>query len=440
MLKNEIWVMSPRFFGDLLNQIESLGAMFASGVDVHAARQSVADAPVKAMVDKNGTAHFSVSGPVMKSVPWFVRALGVEATPSRELAQAIEEADASEGVQRISLEIDSPGGSLSGLQELADAVHATSKPISAYAGDLAASAAYWVGSQADEFSAGRGASIGSIGVYTVVEDISRALANEGVDVHVVSSGGVKGGMVDGVPLSPEVREDIQREIDEAAELFLENIQRGRGLDARHLATGRTWLAPTALKHGLIDRVESRRNYLARLGASAPEITTKAPSGGVQTMEGIGMADSKEDSNALEAKFASLAGRLEALEKEKAQMEARAAAAEESLKATEAAQKAETIAKAQRDGRVVPSMVPAVKRLAETMSPGELSKHLEGFPVVVRQEAEGQGDAEVSPPSDHSRDEVAVAKAFGISVDELRAANDIKGVRANGALVRKEGAR
>lgn len=427
--------MSPKWLSDIIGQLEMLGGMFSAGVDVHAARQAAESKPFEVHLDENGTAHFRVSGPIMKSVPWYFDALGIEATSTTELAEAIQIADTSEQVKRISLDIDSPGGTLSGLQELADAIYGASKPTSAYAGDLAASAAYWIASQADEFTAGRGANIGSIGVYTVVEDISKALANEGVEVHVISSGGVKGGMVDGIPLSDEVKADIQREIDEAAELFIENIERKRGAFDRELASGKTWLGPTALKKGLIDGVETRRAYFNRLGAGAP-VTLTASDEGALKKEVAQVSDEKNTSEALEAKFAELASRIEALEEDKVKAQARAEAAEASLKEVKAKQKADALAQAQKDGRVAPSMVSAMEKLAEVMDADEFAQHLAGFPVVTHDEAQGTSESEVVEANDYTKDELAVASLFNCSVEELREMNGITGIRVDGSLARE----
>jgi len=427
--------MSPKWLNDIISQLEMLGGMFSAGVDVHAARQAAESRPLNVDVDENGTAHFKVAGPIMKAVPWYFDALGIEATSTDELANAIHFADASEDVKRISLDIDSPGGTLSGLQELADAIYGASKPTSAYAGDLAASAAYWIGSQADEFSAGRGASIGSIGVYTVVEDISRLLANEGVEIHVISSGGVKGGMVDGIPLSKEVKADLQREIDEAADLFIENIERKRGEFNRELASGKTWLAPTAKKYGLIDRVESRRSYLNRLGADAPISGNPAPEvEGAQTKELSDM--NKEAFEALKAEFEAQKAELEALKAKTEKEEALREAAEASLKATKERQKADILKMALEDGRIAPSALPAYERVASVHEPEELAEIVNVLPVVTHNEPQGTGSEEVAT-TDYTKEEIAVAKTFGISVEDLRAAANVTGIKADGEVVRLE---
>lgn len=57
------------------------------------------------------------------------------------------------------------------------------KPIVAYAGDLAASAAYWLASEADRIVIGTGAALGSIGVRASIPDTSERDAKTGVRRH-----------------------------------------------------------------------------------------------------------------------------------------------------------------------------------------------------------------------------------------------------------------
>lgn len=71
-----------------------------------------------------------------------------------KLQTGLRGALADPDVESILLQIDSPGGSIYGVQEFSDEIFAaranSGKRIVAIADDLAASAAYWLGSQAHE--------------------------------------------------------------------------------------------------------------------------------------------------------------------------------------------------------------------------------------------------------------------------------------------------
>src|SRR5207247_2106519 len=65
------------------------------------------------------------------------------------------------------------------------------KPITALANGLMASAAYWLGSQADEVVVTPSGEVGSIGVYQLHEDWSQNLAQEGIKVRALYAGKYK---------------------------------------------------------------------------------------------------------------------------------------------------------------------------------------------------------------------------------------------------------
>ncbi|MBH05190.1 MAG: hypothetical protein CMJ20_02595 [Phycisphaeraceae bacterium] len=219
---------------------------------------------------RDGVAHIEINGMIMRNVPPIVHAAGIPATSTTEAAITIREALADDQVNSIMLDIDSPGGTLAGTAELADLIHAgkNTKPISAHAQDLAASAAYWIGSQADRFTASQTAQIGSIGVYRVMIDTSEAAAKAGARVHVVRSGDHKGAGAPGAPISAEDLKVEQSIIDRAAGLFSDAVKRGRGLEETEVVTsGRTWLADDAKDLGLVDAVEtSEAAHIAAQGA------------------------------------------------------------------------------------------------------------------------------------------------------------------------------
>jgi signal peptide peptidase SppA len=224
-------------------------------------------------VEPDGTAVIPVSGALMKSVPWYYKVYGIAATAYPDIEADLAAALADPKVSAIRLEVDSPGGSSMGLKRVADAVYGArgkGKPIYARVDDLAASAAYWLASQASEISAGPMANVGSIGAYITVVDIARAAKNAGIEVDVISSGSLKGAGMPGTSLSPEQRADLEKYVGDIKAQFVRDVARGRGaveskMDS--LATGATWLSEEALKLGLVDRIESPQQMTARQGAA-----------------------------------------------------------------------------------------------------------------------------------------------------------------------------
>lgn len=204
----------------------------------------------------NGVAIVPISGPMMKGDSKFGGANTVQ------IRQAIRGAVADDAVKSIMLHVDSPGGSVAGTDELARDIKRAdlSKPVHAHIDDLGASAAYWVASQARKVTAGPAAEVGSIGVYAVIEDTSAAAALEGVKVHVVSTGPMKGALEPGTTVTAEQLAYVQERVDDMNGHFQAAILRGRanmtGEQLAKASDGRVFGATEARKLGLIDRVQS----------------------------------------------------------------------------------------------------------------------------------------------------------------------------------------
>lgn len=213
---------------------------------------------------RDGVATIFVAGPMVKGWSKFTPA------DTMQIRRAVRQARNANDVKGILLLIDSPGGSVAGVQELADevAVAAKDKPVHAHLDDMGASAAYWVASQANRVTANRTAIVGSIGAFTVLEDTSAMAEGLGVKVHVVASGPMKGGAVDGVPVTAEVLAETQRLVDAVAKDFFGAVTRGRGIKGKALdaiTTGEVWTAEEALSLGLLDAVTSSDAAWADLG-------------------------------------------------------------------------------------------------------------------------------------------------------------------------------
>jgi ClpP class serine protease len=88
-------------------------------------------------------------------------------------------------------------------------------------------------------------------------DSSKRADELGFKVHVIKSGEHKGMGLPGVEISEEQIESIQKIVNAIAENFISSVAKGRGMDKeviRTLATGELWIAKTAKKLGLIDKV------------------------------------------------------------------------------------------------------------------------------------------------------------------------------------------
>jgi signal peptide peptidase SppA len=176
-----------------------------------------------------------------------------------QIQNQIDAALYDEEVEKIILFIDSPGGTVPGVPDLADyiATAKTIKPIVAYVSDMCASAAYWLASQCTSIVANEAAFVGSIGVFLVLCDESKAADQHGVKYTLISAGEYKGLEVPGLPIDERAIGESQRQVNSIYQLFCSAVQGGRKIDTnqiRNLADGRIHIASQAIELGLIDAI------------------------------------------------------------------------------------------------------------------------------------------------------------------------------------------
>ncbi len=220
----------------------------------------IAVLPLYGVVTQRGNMVDDVSGPGSVSTQAF--------------AAALQDALNDDTVGSILIDIDSPGGSVYGVSELADQIYQArgKKPIVAIANSLAASAAYWIGSAASELYVTPGGEVGSIGVYAAHQDISQALELEGINVQLISAGKFKTEASPYGPLSDEARAAIQQSVDGYYAMFTKAVSRGRGVSVAQvrdgMGQGRCVSATDALSQDMVDGVMSFDDLVRKIQKSA----------------------------------------------------------------------------------------------------------------------------------------------------------------------------
>jgi signal peptide peptidase SppA len=195
---------------------------------------------------------------------------GPGGTSTERLAARFRAARDDAAVKAIVLDVDSPGGGVYGVQELASEILDSRgvKPVVAVANSLAASAAYWLASAADQVSVTPSGVVGSIGVYAAHEDLSGALEKEGVKVTLVSSGKYKTEGSPFAPLTEEAMAYMQSEVDRYKDAFVGAVAKGRGVSRakveKDFGQGRTLGAQAALDAGMVDRIETLDQTISRV--------------------------------------------------------------------------------------------------------------------------------------------------------------------------------
>ena len=226
-------------------------------------------------VTPSGIAILPAVGVVGKRMNLLTRVSGGVSTEL--LGKQILEAMDDRAVSGLLLEIDSPGGTVDGTQELARLIYDNRgrKPIWAFSDGMIASAAYWIASAADRiYISGDTNRVGSIGVVARHIDISKAEEMRGVKTTEITAGRYK--RIDSMyaPLSEEGRATIQDEVDYIYSVFVHDVAMFRGvsvdtvLDER--ADGRLFLGQQAVEAGLVDGAMSREAVLDAMARTIAE--------------------------------------------------------------------------------------------------------------------------------------------------------------------------
>jgi signal peptide peptidase SppA len=212
----------------------------------------------------------SIAGVIEKTpsiLSWFFGGSTVDG-----ITAALRECLADPAVSAIVLDVNSPGGTVTGIGELADEIFQArkQKPITAVANGQMCSAAYYLGSQASEVLASPSSMMGSVGVYMMHEDDSQLLDNVGVKMTFISYGDHKTEANPYEPLTDEAKAHLQSMVDEHGQAFEKAVARGRKISAdevhRKFGKGRALTASNAVKVGMADRMGTIDDALAKHGA------------------------------------------------------------------------------------------------------------------------------------------------------------------------------
>lgn len=193
------------------------------------------------------------------------------------LTETMEALAANDDVRAVVMQVNSPGGMVLGCEDAAKAVAACAnvKPVHAFADPMAASAAYWLASQATEISMTQGAVVGSIGVAV---SSSAPVAPNGAGDQWFDFTSTHAAAKIPDPSGEAGRAEIQRRLDETEARFHHAVETGRGMAAGELVGrmsttgdphdgGASFHGTDAVARGLADRVETRTEFMARISAT-----------------------------------------------------------------------------------------------------------------------------------------------------------------------------
>ena len=260
-----LWAMEPDAFREFVARARALPMP-------EAAREAAREDARNRRRNMGGVAIVQVHGPIVAHDSPFARVFGI---PSGEaIAATVRAAAADPEVSAIVLDVDSPGGTVSGCAEAAVGIAeaASDTPIAAVSNYLMASAAYWLASQCSEVVASPSSLTGSIGVLAAHIDASGFYEAVGLTIELVFAGRFKTEGSDTEALSDPARAHMQALVDSAYGDFVRAVASGRGVSQRQvrggMGEGRVLDARAALSEGLVDRIGTLAETVERMGRPA----------------------------------------------------------------------------------------------------------------------------------------------------------------------------
>lgn len=224
-------------------------------------------------VREGGVAVIDISGPMFPKANLFSEISG--ATSTGQLFTDFATAMRDPMIKSIVLNIDSPGGAVTGINELSAAVFAARgiKPVVAYVGGMMASAAYWVGSGASQIVMDATAIAGSIGVRMSVQVAS---PDPKITTHEIISSASPDKVQD---ISTDTgRASAQRIVDDLASVFVGAVATHRGVTAEKVLAdfgkGGVMVGAAAVAAGLADKLGSLEGVIAELQKQTPSSTSQ----------------------------------------------------------------------------------------------------------------------------------------------------------------------
>ena len=192
-------------------------------------------------------------------------------TSTDMLAAQLDAALKDPSIKGIVFDVDSPGGSVYGVPELAARIYKArgQKRMVSVSNALMASAAYWIGSAVDEMFITPSGELGSIGVVAAHYDFSKMAEAEGVKVTYITYGKHKAELAEEIPLSDDARAYLQSRVDDYGQMFDKAVAKHLGVETATVrdsfGQGRVFGAKDAVKLGMAHHIGTLQDAIERAG-------------------------------------------------------------------------------------------------------------------------------------------------------------------------------
>lgn len=283
-LIGQVWCLSPvhfeAFIGDLERQQKDLSEQ--TFIEKLMAMWSWRDEETKPepegyeLLEFEGKtfAMIRIEGVLVKKADYWDRKYG-GMFGTAELLPIIDEIEADASIGGLLLVFDSPGGSVAGIEVLADRLYAFKKTSVALVDEMCCSGAYWLAAQTNKIiSVGKTAEIGSIGVVAKHRDYSERNKEEGLKITYLTADGSPDKALGNSdePLTSQTKKALIDLLNPVYETFVAQVRKSRRAVDSQAFTGKIFLAEQALELGLIDQIGLESDALKFLSKKSENIT------------------------------------------------------------------------------------------------------------------------------------------------------------------------
>jgi protease-4 len=264
-------VISSSFPAEMKEAIASVGAQGDDKKEVLRDMLSVYMTQRQRMTNDDGIAEVHLHGPMLSDASPIDLAMG--STSYEEIREDIEAANMDEDVKAILLRVNTPGGTVSGIEETYEAIKSSGKPVFAYNEGYATSAGYYLIAPAESIAASPSSMTGNIGTVLDMWDFSGVYENMGAKRTLMTNEGadLKGTMR--TEPTDSQREFLQNQLNDMGDQFHARVIESRpDVDEEVYRAG--WYQPDAAAAlGLIDFKGTLKDYKSMI-KSAIDIRTQ----------------------------------------------------------------------------------------------------------------------------------------------------------------------
>ena len=166
-------------------------------------------------------------------------------------------AEKSDDIKGVVIRVNSPGGSALASDIIYNSIKNMTKPVYISMGGVAASGGYYISAAGDKIYADKETLTGSIGVITMIPNISELLKKAEINYSVISKGKYSdmGSLVR--DLTEDEKDKIRASSLKVYEEFVDRVAEGRNMTREEVlksAEGRVWLGEEAKEIGLVDEI------------------------------------------------------------------------------------------------------------------------------------------------------------------------------------------